>query len=141
MGRQISHALRVLLYLGFPATTAAVGVYATYRATQLTGSMADRAYVIGIALILGTWAWTATRSARQRASSEARLEGTIQELTKRVRNLEKDRDEVRQVLNTHAATALVLEAVDCPPGGAPPWTRLNHPDAPVIRMDPHGSDT
>lgn len=141
MWRRISHAARVLLYFGFPTATTLIGIYLTYRATQLDGSMGTRAYAIGIGLLLGSWAWTASRSARHRAESEARFETIIQGLARRVRDLEKHREQVQLVLDTHTATAVVLEAVESPPENAPPWAHQHRQDAsaaPVIRMDPPG---
>lgn len=143
MWRRISHVFHVLLYFGFPTITALIGIYLTYRATQLDGSMADRAYLIGTAMLIGSWAWTASRSARHRAEAEARLETTIEDLTERVDDLEAYRDKVQRAIDTKTATAVVLEAVEYPSEDVPPWVHRNHHEkpAPVIPMEPPHTGT
>lgn len=139
MWRRISHALHTLCYWLFPTGTAALGVYLTYRATIYEGTMSERAYLFGIALILGTWGWTAARSARRRDESETRFENALQDLTKLVRQISQDHMTIRQVLEVHDATAEILQALQPKPPDMPQQRKDNSGTASVTRIDPNGS--
>lgn len=136
MWNQTVRVIRGLFYYGFPIITAVIGVYATYRSTQLDGSARDRAFVLGMALVLGTWAWTAARSHRRHTADVAHLEDANQTLAKRVRDLERRIDGVVQALEASGATAEILDALQV---FDVPHRRMPGDDdaAQVIPLDPH----
>lgn len=136
MWRRISHTLHTVCYWVFPAGTAVLGVYLTYRATQYDGSMSLRAYLFGIGLLLGTWAWTASRSARHKAALDAK----VATLAERVEYLEKGFTAVLEAVELSDAAVAVLDAVEHLPTAPSPRTSPGRADssaAAVIRLDPH----
>ncbi len=135
MWRRISHTLHTVCYWVFPAGTTVLGVYLTYRATQYDGAMSIRAYLFGIGLLLGTWAWTASRSARHKAASDAKLAM----LEGRVEYLEEGFTAVLDAVDLSEATAAVLDAVEHRPTAPSPRTSPGRADtsAAVIRLDQH----
>lgn len=100
------------VYYVAPVVVTAIGVYLLYRATQVEGSAADRAFVFGTILVLSSWGFTAARSSRKRSASVGQLENQIQRLCKRVRDLERQHSALRQDVHSKIAVKAWLEAMD-----------------------------
>lgn len=103
---------QVMIYYAAPVVVTAVGVYLLYRATQVDGASADRAFVIGTILVFSSWGFTAARSSRKRSTSERRLDDKLQSLCKRVRQTERRSDELQSALDSKIAAEVFLAAME-----------------------------
>ena len=103
---------QVTIYYTAPVVVTAVGVYLLYRATQVEGAQADRAFIFGLTLVLAAWGFTATRSAQRHAKWRAQLEGENQYLCRQVRELKKEVTEVRRTIDSKLAAEVFLAAME-----------------------------
>lgn len=133
MWRRISRVTITLLYWGLPITFTAIGVYLTHRALAYDGAPALRAYVIGMMLIFGTWGWTAVLAARRKAESNAEVE----RLAEVIRQVVADHEAILSVLETHDATAELLDALRPLSPDIPRRRDSDDGGASVIQLDPH----
>lgn len=120
---------QVTIYYTAPVVVAAVGTYLLYRATQVEGTSADRAFAIGLLLVLSSWGFTAARSSRKRSRSEHALEDKIQALCKRVRRMERRGDALQSALDSKIAAEVFLAAMDrADEHRGKSWVHLHHAD-------------
>lgn len=103
---------QVLIYYAAPVVVTAAGVYLLYRATQLESSSADRAFAMGIILVLSAWGFTAARSSRKREKVEHDLETKIQDLCKRIRRTERRSEALQNTLDSKIAAEVFLAAME-----------------------------
>lgn len=103
---------QVLIYYAAPVVVTAAGVYLLYRATQLESSSADRAFAMGIILVLSAWGFTAARSSRKRSKVEHDLENKIQDLCKRIRRTERRSEALQNTLDSKIAAEVFLAAME-----------------------------
>lgn len=106
------NAAQATVYYTAPVAVTAVGVYLLYRATEVEGSSADRAFGIGIVLVLSAWGWTATRSAKRRSSEDRRLENENCVLRRRVSALETEYATIRDEIHSRIASEVWLASMD-----------------------------
>lgn len=103
---------QVTIYYAAPVVVTAVGVYLLYRATQVEGAPADRAFVFGLSLVLAAWGFTATRTSQRHAKWRAQLENENQYLCRQVRELKAEVTEVRRTIDSKMAAEVFLAAMD-----------------------------
>jgi hypothetical protein len=103
---------QVTIYYAAPVVVTTVGIYLLYRATQLEGSASDRAFLIGMVLVLSSWGFTAARSTKLRSAVVQNLEGQNHALCIRIRELERQHEELRQDVHSKIAVKQWMEAMD-----------------------------
>lgn len=120
---------QVTIYYTAPVVVTAVGVYLLYRATQIEGASADRAFVFGIVLVLASWGFTATRSSQKHARWRGQLENENQYLCRQVRELKGEVAEVRRMLDSKMAAEVFLAAMErADEHRGKNWVHFHHAD-------------
>lgn len=103
---------QALIYYTAPVVVAAIGAYALYTATQVDGSASDRSFLLGMILVISSWGFTAARSSRKHSALEHDLENQVQELRKRVREMERRGEQLQNMLDSKIATEVFLAAME-----------------------------
>lgn len=100
------------IYYTAPMVVTAGGVYLLYRATQLEGSAAEKAFVLGMMFVFSSWGFTAARSSRRRSTDVERVATENRRLCKRVRQLEQQYASLREDVHSKITVKAWMEAMD-----------------------------
>lgn len=120
---------QAVIYYTAPAVVTTGGLYLLYRATQLEGSSADRAYMLGVVLVLSAWGFTAARSSMKRSRLAREFEDRNQTLTRRVRELERHTEELRNAIDSRTAAEVFLAAMErANEHRTKNWMHIHHAD-------------
>lgn len=101
-----------VIYYVAPAAVAAGGLYLLYRATQVDGTSADRAFALGAVLVLSAWGFTAARSSIKRSALAREFEDRHQVLANRVRELKRQTQDLQNAIDSRTAAEVFLAAME-----------------------------
>lgn len=95
-----------------PVIVGAIGIYSLHRATELEGTGAERAFIIGLVLLFAALGTVLRLLLHERTGRERELEDDVAELRRRVCHLDREMEQVRQDVDSRLAVQEWLVAFD-----------------------------